>query len=568
MSDSLRVLLVEDNPGDAELLVEMLPSGESTLYDVECVARLSVALELVAAEQFDLVLLDLGLPDSDGLATLHIMREQAAKLPIVVLTGNNDEQTGLDAIKEGAQDYLVKGQTDKGLLLRSINYAVERKRSANALKELNDTLEERIAERTAQITSVNETLLIEIYDRKRAEEETQQAKELAETATKAKSQFLANMSHELRTPMAGVLGMLDIALAGNLEAKQREFIETAQRSASSLVRILNDILDLTKIEMGNFSIVAKPFPIRKLLENTFNILMPAAKSKGLDFGFKVADDLAQTFVGDQTRLNQVLTNLAGNAVKFTEKGRVEIRVAAGGSVPGGRREVTFTVTDTGIGIPDDKKDLLFRVFSQVDESHSRIYGGTGLGLAISKEIVERMEGTITFTSDEGRGSTFSFTIPLGEAELERDAGLAPEKTAATGAAPRADEIRKPRLLVAEDDQTIRQVLGVMLQRSNYEIDIAEDGQKVVEMWEDGEYDLILMDIQMPRMNGFEATGAIRENERTRGGHIPIVAMTAHALKEDEERCLDAGMDAYVSKPIDFKVCLLVIGEALKKQPSH
>jgi CheY-like chemotaxis protein len=410
--------------------------------------------------------------------------------------------------------------------------------------------------------------LIEFYDRKRAEEETQQAKELAETATKAKSQFLANMSHELRTPMAGVLGMLDIALAGNLEAKQREFIETAQRSASSLVRILNDILDLTKIEMGNFSIVAKPFPIRKLLENTFNILMPAAKSKGLDFGFKVADDLAQTFVGDQTRLNQVLTNLAGNAVKFTEKGRVEIRVAAGGSVPGGRREVTFTVTDTGIGIPDDKKDLLFRVFSQVDESHSRIYGGTGLGLAISKEIVERMEGTITFTSDEGRGSTFSFTIPLGEAELERDAGLAPEKTAATGAAPRADEIRKPRLLVAEDDQTIRQVLGVMLQRSNYEIDIAEDGQKVVEMWEDGEYDLILMDIQMPRMNGFEATGAIRENERTRGGHIPIVAMTAHALKEDEERCLDAGMDAYVSKPIDFKVCLLVIGEALKKQPSH
>jgi CheY-like chemotaxis protein len=174
-----------------------------------------------------------------------------------------------------------------------------------------------------------------------------------------------------------------------------------------------------------------------------------------------------------------------------------------------------------------------------------------------------MEGTITFTSEEGRGSTFSFTIPLGEAESDSDAGIAPVKSATTGAAPRAEEIRKPRLLVAEDDQTIRQVLGVMLQRSNYEIDIAEDGQKVVEMWEDGEYDLILMDVQMPRMNGFEATGAIRENERTRGGHIPIVAMTAHALKEDEDRCLDAGMDAYVSKPIDFKVCLQVIGETLK-----
>jgi PAS domain S-box-containing protein len=407
-------------------------------------------------------------------------------------------------------------------------------------------------------------LFNDISERKRAEEELQRAKEKAEAATRVKSQFLANMSHELRTPMTGVLGMLDLALSGNLDAQQRDFISTARTSARSLVAILNDILDITKIEVGKVSIEQKPFSVRKCLEQTSDILLPMAKSKGLHLDYSVAEEVPETLLGDPIRLNQVLTNLAGNAVKFTGKGRVQMRVTAGNRLPGGKQEITFTVADTGIGIPDDKKELLFRLFSQADESHCREYGGTGLGLAISKELVELMGGTIALSSEVGKGSSFVFTIPFAVADAEGNLALACEKPLAVVVASSVAVIQRPRLLVVEDDQIVRNVLGSMLKMANYEVDFADNGELAVEMWENGKFDLILMDVQMPRMNGFEATAAIREKERTRGGHIPIVAVTAHAFQEDQKRCLDAGMDAYISKPIDFQRTLQVIGETLQK----
>jgi PAS domain S-box-containing protein len=436
---------------------------------------------------------------------------------------------------------------------------------------LSDITERKQAEEALRLEKEAAMVLLKLKEaaealqlQKEAAEALSLQKQVAEESARLKNQFLANMSHELRTPMTGILGMLQLALEEDSSPMLREYLETTLRSARSLLRILNDILDMAKFEAGKLIIEEKPFSLKQCIAEAVDIITPEVRRKGLEIVLSVAEDVPDMVVGDHMRLRQVLINLTGNAVKFTDGGKVEVKVTAVSTTSVGERVFTFAVTDTGIGIPENKKELLFRAFSQVDPSLSRKYGGTGLGLAISSEMVELMGGTISFVSEEGVGSTFSFTIPLAESGLDSDALSSDKLPTSEATATIQEGERIPRLLLAEDDETIRQVLGLMLKRYNYNLDIAEDGLQVIEMWEKGEYDLILMDVQMPQLNGFEATSAIREKERERGGHIPIVAMTAHARKEDEENCLAAGMDAYISKPINFKHCLLVIGDNIKQ----
>ncbi|MBC7543432.1 MAG: response regulator [Candidatus Sericytochromatia bacterium] len=408
----------------------------------------------------------------------------------------------------------------------------------------------------------------DVTERKHTEAELLRQKELAEASTRAKSEFLATISHEIRTPLNGVLGMADLLMDDPLSDEQAEYLAAMRRSAEALSVLLNNLLDLSRIDAGRLFIDAEPFELAGIFAAVTDLLATQACQKQIDLIIDLPDTLPARLVGDASRLKQILLNLTGNAVKFTQHGHVRLTVA-GAALPEGRLALTVCVEDTGIGIPEDKQAALFGKFVQADASTTRRYGGSGLGLAICRELVALMDGSISLTSVAGQGSVFTMTVPLGVADPQRPspAGHGPSVHDRGPTASVTVDRAGCRLLVVGDNDNNLRAASRMLERLGCTVDRATDGRSAVAMAAAHPYDLIFMDCQMPDMDGYQATTAIR---RLPGavGLTPIVALTAYAMNGDRERCLAAGMSDYLCKPVTREALRITLDRWVLSRPGR
>ena len=531
-----KVLIVDDDLGKVMAIEAVLQSLDQSLVSVNSGEE---ALRQLLVEDFAVILLDVNMPGMDGFETAELIRRRrrSEHTPIIFLTAHADEAFADRGYALGAVDYLLMPATPDALRAK-IGVFVD-------------------------LFHKSEQVRLQAEQRVQLAEE-QAARVEAERASIAKSQFLTNISHELRTPMTAIIGMTDLSLLEEVPASVREYLSAVQTNAHLLLELLNEILDLSKLEAGTLTLESAPLQLRKILGELKHTFGHRADQKGLRFDIAVEEAVPNHLIGDSLRLRQIIFNLLTNAMKFTERGRVKLDVRVESSCD---REawIQFAVSDTGIGISTRDQERIFSPFTQVDASTTRRRDGAGLGLTISADLIRAMGGSRTVRSELGQGSEFIFTVPL----LIDRRKLDDIPTTAAGA-PLTDVLKEHstrpplRILLAEDTPTNQLLVRHALSKRGHHVVVAGDGRTAVDFARRGRYDVILMDLQMPDMDGFEATAAIR---RLPGDQPPIIALTAHTMVGDRERCLSAGMQNYLSKPIDLRELIETVEEVFQESLS-
>jgi signal transduction histidine kinase len=432
------------------------------------------------------------------------------------------------------------------------------------LRNLYETLETKVHKRTFELQQANINLRHKVIECQRAEERATILAGEATSANRAKSEFLANMSHELRTPMNAIVGFSDVLADAGLVEEQRSYVDMITENGKNLLRLIDDILDYSRVESGKMDIDIRECRVGDLIGEIESILRPVASKKNIAFEVLQCDMIPETIRTDPLRLRQCLTNLIENAVKFTDTGYVYVSVGLVNR--DGEAFLQFAVEDTGIGIAEDKISLIFESFTQADGAATRKYGGTGLGLAITKRLVAILGGQISVVSIEGKGSVFTFEIPTGAQWPDMNVPvwnkyLPVDEINETLETEKGSVMYNGKILVAEDNPSNQKLIAILLQKMGLEVVLVDDGLQAVEQCGQQTFDLILMDMQMPRMNGYDAVRQLR----SQGVQTPVIAVTANAMSGDDQKCLDVGCDGYLSKPIDRKKLEELIGQYLGVQ---